>query len=763
MADVQTPAKPAVETVKLKINGVEVEAPRGRTVIEAAKDAGIDIPFFCYHPRLSMEEGGANCRMCLVEVAMPRKNPDGSVVMAKMPKPQTACSLPVGEGMEVTTESDAVVADRRGVLEFLLINHPLDCPICDRGGECPLQNNTLHYGPPTTRFIEEKRHFPKAYPLSDYVVFDRERCIHCARCTRFTRDISGDHQLDFLWRGADMEVSTFAHTEFKSRFSGNVIELCPVGALLSRTYRFKARPWDLLTQKSICTQCSNGCNIKIDYRVSHLQRVNARVNEAVNEEWTCDRGKFGMDYVSSDARIKTPLIRKGGAFVPSTWEEANDRIIAELERAGTAVGGIGGARATNEDLYIWQKFFREHLGVNNLDHRMGPNFPAANGGVYARFGHHTMANSIEELERMKTILVFGSNLVDEQPIVFLRVRKAWRRNGTSVVEAVPSNVVTNDFPNHVGEFASVSLRYQPGTEIALISALLNVLQSESLLSGSAASGMARISGLVGAWTPDRAATECGVPADAIQRAARLLGTGEAAIIVGKLVTDHPFAEDILTALGNLAAATGSAGNFNVPVTENNQQGAMDMGILPDSLPGYRPAPNPGMNTRQMLEAVLSGGLKMLWVVGANPVAEFHDRALATRAFEESPFTVVHALEMNETAQMADVILPVQSVAERDGTYTNVERRVQRFLRAFEISPDIHADWLVFQQIGAQMGKFMPFFAARDILRDIAANVPAYQEFTPRALGDLGIRWNYPAEERPAPEIQAVEYRAPARV
>src|SRR5437764_1100667 len=298
---------PEIEAINIKIDGHDLQVPKGEMIIESAKRVGVEVPFFCYHPRLSMEDGGANCRMCLVEVGT--KGPDGTV--RKMPKPQTACSLPASEGMEITTESDSLITDRKGILEFLLINHPLDCPICDRGGECPLQNNALHYGPNTSRFIEEKRHFPKAYPLSKQVVFDRERCIHCARCTRFTTDISGDAQLSFLFRSADMEVGTFQHTDFESKFSGNVIELCPVGALLSRTYRFKARPWDLLTQRSICTQCANGCNIKVDYRASKLQRVNARENDYVNEEWTCDRGKFGMDHLTADDRLTTPMIRKG--------------------------------------------------------------------------------------------------------------------------------------------------------------------------------------------------------------------------------------------------------------------------------------------------------------------------------------------------------------------------------------------------------------------------------------------------------------------
>ncbi len=753
-----------VPMVNIKINGIALQAPQGEKVIEAARRINVDIPFFCYHPRLTMENG-ANCRMCLVEVATPRKNPDGSVVMAKMPKPQTACSLPVSEGMEVWTETEQVIADRRGVLEFLLINHPLDCPICDRGGECPLQNNTIHYGPPTSRFIEEKRHFPKAYPLSEYVVFDRERCIHCARCTRFTQDISGDAQLDFLFRGADMEVGTFAHTRFSSRFSGNVIELCPVGALLSRTYRFKARPWDLMTQKSICTQCSNGCNIKIDHRVSQLQRVNARVNEAVNEEWTCDRGKFGMDYVSSPDRITTPLVKRDGEFQPVTWDEINTLIIDRLQEAGAKVGGIGGTRSSNEDLYVWQKFFRQTLRVNNLDHRMGPHFRPTNSGLYARFGYHSMNNAIADLEKMKTILVFGSNLVDEQPIIYLRVRKAWRAKGAGIVEAVPRSMKTGEEANHVGEFASVRLYYRPGTEVALLHGLLNVMLYENLLSAERLGEIKNLSivqNAVKSWAPEIAAKECGVEADAIRRAARLLATDQMAILAGETVTQHPYSEDILNALGNLAILTGNPGNINVPVTENNQQGAMDMGILPDVLPGYVGLDQPGLNTKQMLQGAVSGEIEALWISGVDLVNRFYDRDLARRALEACSFVVVTEHTLTETAQLADVVLPTQSVAERDGTFTNVERRVQRFFKAFEISPEIHPEWLIFSQLAMRMGGTAPYFSARDILREIAASVPIYQACTPRDLGDQGVRWHYPAANHTA-DLVGVEYRAPAAV
>jgi NADH-quinone oxidoreductase subunit G len=749
---------PSQEMVNVTINGVQVQAPKGENVIEAAKRAGVDIPYFCYHPRLSKGDA-ANCRMCLVEISTPRKNPDGSVVLVKDRKPAAACTLPVSEGMVVDADSDQVVKDRRGVLEFLLINHPLDCPICDRGGECPLQNNTLFYGPATSRYIEEKRHFPKAYPLSDYVVFDRERCIHCARCTRFTEDISGDSQLGFLKRGADMEVGTFAHTAYQSKFSGNVIELCPVGALLSRTYRFKARPWDLHSQRSVCSKCSNGCNIKIDYRLGQLQRVNARLNEAVNEEWTCDKGKFGHDYVSSEARLQQPMLKRDGAWTPISWNEAYTLLGERLKGVGSRVGGIGGARLTNEDNFAFQKLFRETLKSNNLDSRTGRYGGPTNRPIYERFGFHGMGNAIADLEKMKSILVIGSDLADEQPIIFLRVRKAWRYGGASVVNAVTS---VQEDTVRVGDFAAEELVYRPGTEIALLNGLLNVLFAENLLPATPALNLTALKREVAEWTPARTAQETGVTEAQITTAARLLARGPMAILAGKTITEHPYYPEVAAALGNLLAATGNANNLNIPGAECNSQGALDMGVVPDMGPGYTPLAQPGMNTQQMLEAAANGSLDLLWIVGADLVAKYHDPDLVRRALGACSFVVVSELAMTETAELATLVLPAASLAEKDGTYTNCERRVQRIFKAFDIAPQIKPDWLIFTEVANQLTGAAPYFTARDILREIAAKAPIYGGITPKSVSEGGVRWSYPESAAKSPSVATVTYRAPAR-
>lgn len=722
------------DLVNIKVNGIAVKVPKGENVIEAAKRAGVDIPYFCYHPRLSKGDA-ANCRMCLVEVAMPRKNPDGTEVIAKMPKPQTGCTLPAAEGMEIQTETPAIARDRKGVLEFLLINHPLDCPVCDRGGECPLQNNTLFYGPETSRYIEEKRHFPKAYPLSEQVVFDRERCIHCARCTRFTEDISGDAQLGFLKRGADLEVGTYAQTSFKSKFSGNVIELCPVGALLSRTYRFKARPWDLHTQKSICSQCSNGCNIKVDYRLNSLQRINARLNEEVNEEWTCDRGKFGHEYVNSPNRLTKPLIKKDGEFVPVEWSEAYRLLAAKLKEANGNVGGIGGYRNTNEDLFVFQKFFREVLKSNHLDSRIGRYGDSITKPLFERFGYYTMGNAISELETMKTIFVLGASLADEQPILFLRVRKAWRFKGASVIHANTFDTVDT---TKVSDFAASNLIYKPGTEITLLYGLLNLLLVDNTNSIEITPQMTSLMKAAGEYPLEKVAEITGLDPKEILKTAKLMATSPTAFIVGDTVTESPDYLAIMQALGDIAVATGNEKNINVPVREVNSQGALELGILPDFAPGFVSVSDPGANTHQMLTSAANGTLPMLWVLGAKLAEKYPDRELVQAALSTA-FVVVSELEMTETAQYADLILPAASFAEKDGTFTNCEGRVQRIYKAFDILGDVKPDWLIFTEIASQMGTNFPYFSARDITLDLSKSVPSFTGITPKSLGDSGIR------------------------
>lgn len=766
------------ELVTIEINGIELQVPKGEMIIESAKRIGVDIPFFCYHPRLGKGQA-ANCRMCLVEVGT--KQPDGSVRM--MPKPQTSCTLPASQGLVVYTDTVAVQKARRGILEFLLINHPLDCPICDRGGECPLQNNTLFYGPGVSRFVEEKRHLPKAFPISDYVVLDRERCIHCARCTRFSQEISGDAQLDFLKRGADMMVSTFQNTEFTSRFSGNTIELCPVGALTSRVYRFRARPWDMKSQKSICTRCSNGCNIWLDYRPNRLVRVLGRENEAVNEEWTCDKGKFGHEYISSGQRLLSPLIRKEGKFVTASWVEAYQLIASRIrqavqERGAKSVGAIGGAHLSNEEAYILQKLMRVAVGTNNIDHRMERNqLPVGDNALLRRLGAPFTQNAIADIERAKTVFILGSELVDEQPIVFLRARKAWFRHGAKVVIAYPDVTETElrfDEP--------VVLRYREGTESALVRGLLHLMlaSEQAATEGMSQEELEALRQALRASTPEQVAETTGIPVDQLQEAAKLLGEGTV-ILCGEKIRNHPDYARVLNALVDLTILTGNVnrenGGLNILLPEVNSHGAADMGALPDVLPGYLPVGDegarrrierlwkasvpaePGMTTQAMLEAAAQGRMQVLYIVGEDVARKYHDSELAQRALENAGFVIVQDLFLTETAQYADVVLPAASVAEKEGTFTNTERRVQRFWKAFGLpSLDVKPDLNIFAELAVYLGKPIPVFSAEQVIEEIGQVFPAYAMCRYDNMPAEGVRVE--PDTAPLQEVEAIPVEAP---
>ncbi|MEO7719625.1 MAG: NADH-quinone oxidoreductase subunit NuoG [Capsulimonas sp.] len=622
---------PAVELVNLTIDGTKVSVPKGTLVITAAFEAGADIPYFCHHPRL--KPAGA-CRMCLVKIE-------------KMNKIQTACTVPVAEGMVVDTISPEVKQAQSGILEFLLINHPLDCPVCDRGGECPLQNMTFQYGPGVTRFVDEKRHFPKAVPISDYVVLDRERCIQCARCTRFTEEISGDGELAIESRGNTAVISPFTPEGFKSKFSGNTIELCPVGALTSRTYRFAARPWEFQSQDSICSMCGVGCSIAVQTRNGELMRVNARLNEEVNEEWTCDRGKFEQYWVNSTDRINEPHLRMASQLRRVTWGQALDAAAKTLKDFAAvnpnSVAGIASPRCSNEDLYLFQRLFRNGLGTNNLDHR-------TNTAPYI-----PMQTSIAEVGTAKTIVAVGAEIDDVLPVLWLRVYKAISKGNANY-------------------FRSDDVKSTEVTDAIALGAGTVVL----------------------AW--------------------------------------HNIPLEDIEALRAACAASGAKLNLLLP--DANSVGAINMGVLPDRLPalasvsnGVRPVyetlwggplpAEPGLDTRGILEGCANGTIKALYLMGPDPLKNFADQDLVKRALDKVPFLIVQDLFNNGAGRLADVFLPSCSFIEKEGTFTNIEGRIQKFKKAIEPRGQSKPDWQIAADLLVRLGKNVPYISPRDIAREIA--------------------------------------------
>ncbi len=463
------------QRVTLTIDEVEVTVPAGTLIVDAAKQAGIDIPVFCYHPKL---EPVGMCRMCLVEVGRPRREratgevvlgQDGRPVIDFSPKLETACTTPVEEGWAVRVQSEKARAGRREILEFLLTSHPLDCPVCDKGGECPLQNLTMAHGPGKSRFVyDEKMHLAKKVPLGDLIILDRERCIQCGRCVRFQDEVVGEPVIDFYERGRKLEIISRSEPGFDSVFSGNTTDICPVGALTTTDFRFEARPWELRAAASICPHCPVGCNLTLDVRRQPnargqilVQRVMPRQNEAVNEIWICDKGRFGHHFAASPDRLKTPLVRKGGRLVETDWDEALSVAAEGLRRAGSRLLGVGGGRASNEDLDQLRGLVERLGGKAVLSEWM------AGGDLVQQFG----AGSRFDFGRLgagDAVLVIASDLQEEAPLWWLRIKQAADRGAAVYVAGAR--------PTRLDRYATDTVHYAPGRAVKTALNLLHMVR-----------------------------------------------------------------------------------------------------------------------------------------------------------------------------------------------------------------------------------------------------------------------------------------------
>lgn len=702
------------ELVHLTIDDIPVAVPPGTLVWAAAQQAGIEIPIYCYHPK--MPPLGA-CRMCFVEIE-------------KVPKPpQTACTTPVSEGMIVHTNTEKVLKARRGTLEFLLINHPLDCPICDKGGECDLQDFTLRHGPGGTRFNLYKRHYPKPIPVSDRVMLDRERCILCQRCTRFSSEISMDNGLVMVNRGFRMEVGTAPDHAFDSIFSGNTVEICPVGALTATAYRFKARPWELKHIPSVCNNCSVGCNARIDVRVDKIMRLMSRNNDEIDDGWLCDRGRWDFEFVNTPQRLRTPLIRYKGKLEPATWDEALYMIASRLssisDKHGTnSIGGIGSTRTTNEEAYLFQKLLREALGTPNIDHHHGY-FPGPRDPLTGR--PWMMTNSIADIEKASHIVLIASDPYQRQPILNLRIKKAMKagakiyivNEGETELDRFAVSKI-NIPQNGAGMAAKMLLKRVLSTEIA------NLHQYEDIRTS-----------IQGQDKQIRATEEAfGLEATTqLQHLAdTLAGSAGAIILYDEMATLAPGCGDLAADLQALAVITGNVnrvGSGVGPLVEDaNSLGARDMGLLPDALPGYQPAVKKGLSYNEMLS---SPGIRALYIMGANPAG--HIAQLPPNL----EFLVVQDIILTETAQQAAVVLPAVTFAEKDGSMTNVDHHVQAIRHALRPVPGAKADWEILVALANRLGQKWNYNSPQEVLLEIASSNPFYAGLTWEDLGAQGVR------------------------
>ncbi|HLI88047.1 MAG TPA: NADH-quinone oxidoreductase subunit NuoG [Ktedonobacteraceae bacterium] len=711
------------ELVHLTIDGIPVEVPPGTLVWAAAQKAGIEIPIYCYHPK--MPPLGA-CRMCFVEIE-------------KLPKPpQTACTTPVSEGMVVHTNTPKVLKARRGTLEFLLINHPLDCPICDKGGECDLQDFTLRHGPGGTRFDLYKRHFQKPIPVSEDVLLDRERCILCQRCTRFSSEISMDNGLVMISRGYKMEVGTAPGHAFDSIFSGNTVEICPVGALTAVSYRFKARPWELKHVPSVCNNCSVGCNARIDVRVDRIMRLMSRTNDEIDDGWLCNRGRWDFGFVNNPERLRTPLIKRGGKFVTAGWDEAFAYIATHLrdiiaKHGAQAIGGIGSTRTTNEEAYLFQKLLRQVIGTPNVDHHHG-HFPGPRDSLTGR--PWMMTSSIADLEKASHIVLVASDPYQRQPILNLRIKKAMRAGAKIFIVNSETTELDRFEASDVYSLRKITIP-QHGAGAAAKLLLNYALENRTLQADEYTDLRARVRNEQSAINAAEAAFGAATAEQLRQVAAEIAGAKGAIILYDEMATLDPGCEDLAADLQALAVITGNIGKPGAgvgPLFEDaNSLGARDMGVLPDALPGYQPPPEAGLTYTEMLS---SPRIKALYVMGANPVRHLPQGASLPESLE---FLVVQDIAMTETAQHADVILPAVTFAEKDGSMTNVDHHVQAIRRALRALPGAKADWEILIALARYLGQRWNYTSPRDILLEIADSNPFYAGLTWEDLGMQGIR------------------------
>jgi NADH-quinone oxidoreductase subunit G len=665
-ADAGPEANP-VEMVNLTIDDVEVSVPKGTLVIRAAELIGVQIPRFCDHPLL--DPVGA-CRQCLVEVEGQRK-------------PMASCTTTVTPDMVVRTQHTSEAADKaqHGVMELLLINHPLDCPVCDKGGECPLQNQAMSNGRVETRFEDVKRTFPKPINVSSQVLLDRERCVLCARCTRFSDQIAGDPFIDLLERGALQQVGIAPGEPFQSYFSGNTVQICPVGALTGAAYRFRARPFDLVSSPSVCEHCSSGCSQRTDHRRGKVLRRLAGDDPPVNEEWNCDKGRWAFTYPTIGDRITTPLLRdEDGKLRPASWSEALSVAAAGLAAATGSAGVLVGGRATVEDAYAYSKFARMVLGTNDIDFRARPHSAEEADFLAAHIAGRPMSVTYADLDSAPAVLLAGFEPEEESPIVFLRLRKAARKHALQVLSVAPFAT------RALGKMAGTLIRCAPGAEAATLDGLTDN---------------------------------------------ELLALPGAIILVGERLATSPGA---LSAASRLAASTGARLAW-IP-RRAGERGALEAGALPGLLPSGRPVDDPfareqtatawnistlpdtvGRDTAGILAAARDGELGAL-LIGGVELADLPDPDAALAAIDAAPFVV--SLELRESAvtALADVVFPVAPVVEKAGSFINWEGRIRPFEPSLHTNanPDRRVLHILADEIGVDLNLATALAAGEELAR-----------------------------------------------
>ena len=688
------------DPVTITVDDTELTVQSGDLLIDACERNGTYIPRFCYHPR--MEPVGM-CRMCLVEVDAGRG-----------PALQPSCMLPVTPGMVVDTTGPAVAKAQDGILEFLLANHPLDCPVCDKGGECPLQDQTMAYGPGESRFVEEKRHYEKPIPISETVFLDRERCILCDRCTRFASDVAGDPLIHFIDRGSSTEIATFPGEPFSSYFSGNTVQICPVGALTAKPYRFRARPWDLTEVESTCTTCSVGCRVTVQASRNQLLRYQGVDSDPVNWSWLCDKGRFGFEAVNAPERLREPmLLGADGSLSPARWSDALGRAAAAIREADPgAVAVLGGSRLTNESQYAWAKLAKGIIGTDHVDAQLGDGLPA-------EVALGLPGATIDEVcAPGTTVLYLGPDPKEELPVLYLRLRHAAATDGARIVEIGPTTT-------GLTPYTTASLQHRPGEVAALVDAVL--------------SGDVDDAGVAG------------VDAEAVRAAHRLVADAgdDLRVVLGRTNLAEAAGPTVDAALALHDAVPGA--RFLVGLRRSNVRGALEAGLAPGMLPGRStlesgrsiwsdvwgsvPAER-GLDAHGIVSAAAEGRIDVLILLGADPLVDIADRSLARRAVAGARTVISLDLFPTASTLQADVVLPVAGFAECEGTTTNLEGRVSVVHRTVTPAGTARTDWMIAAELALRLGGDLGVLSSEtELWAELVKHAAAHEAVTTEALAE----------------------------
>lgn len=699
--------------VNLTIDGKQITVSRTATIYEAALEAGISIPVLCYAKKLL--PFGA-CRVCLVQVEQMK----GRLI--------PSCTTPVSEGMVVTTMSDEILKVRKTVLEFLLVNHVIECPVCDKGGECDLQELTYEHEVVTNRFQGEKFNL-ETDEVNPLIERNMNRCVLCGRCVRVCDEVVAYGSYSFINRGFETKIATAYDRGLNCEFCGQCVSMCPVGAILPRPFKFKARPWQLKEVDSVCGYCGNGCTVTLGVLNNKVETIRFNDKIGVNDGNLCIRGRFGYSYVNSDERLTTPLVRKDGQLVEASWDEALQVVADGFKQARAVLGVLTGARLTNEELFLLKNLAKV-AGTANLDHSGGECYKGVTEGVGGALGIAASTGTFPQVEECEAILAIRSDFYETHPVFGMVVNQAVKRNDAQLWLVADKRGKFAKLPN------AKNLLHRPGMELDVLNGLARVLVDEGLAQTEGVEGLAELKQALADFGADQVATRTGVEAEALRTAARQLAAAKkSAILLAYGLPYTAYSRELGTAAANLAILLGIPGRAGSGLylcgEKANSQGAIDLGITPGT---------GGLGAQGMLEAAANGKLGALYVVGEDVLTSYPDRDKIDQALSKVPFLVVQDLFLSPTAAKAHVVLPAASFAEKDGTFTNAERRIQRVRPGIPLPGQARTDAAIITALTEKLGGNLTFAGPAAVFAEIARAVPAYAAVSFNGIGPQGVVW-----------------------